>query len=68
MTLYASRDPVRPTHQEILEEEHTRADQVVDVFPRCCRIMEIRKTSLDRWLFPEDSEVGDVLDAMLGEA
>lgn len=35
-------DPMRPAHQEILEEEQTRADYVIDVFPRCRCIMEIR--------------------------
>lgn len=34
-------DPPRSPYQEILEEEHTRVDHVVDVFPICHRIITI---------------------------
>lgn len=41
MTLDAQGDPPKPTHQEILKEEHGRANHVVDVLHACRRIMDL---------------------------
>ena len=41
MVQVAPKDPLSPTHQEILEEEHAQLDHVHDVLPGCLRIVEI---------------------------
>lgn len=41
MVQVATRDPTRPAHQKILEEEHTQLDHAHDVLPICRRIVEI---------------------------
>lgn len=48
MTPDALRDTPRPAHQEILEEEQTRAYHVVDMLSRCHRIVELGQTNIDR--------------------
>lgn len=48
MTLDALGYPYMPSHQEILEEEQAREDHVIDVFPRCRRIMEILHADIDK--------------------
>lgn len=68
MIPHALGDPCRPAHQEILEDEQTWEDHVVDVFPRCRPIMEIVHTSIDIRLFPDGPDVRDVLDALIREA
>lgn len=67
ITSDTSGDPHRPTHQEIIEEEQVRAYRVVDVLPRCHRIMELEKAGIDK-KNPYDSEVRDVLEAIIKEA
>lgn len=42
------------------------ADHVFDMLSRCLRIIEIEQTSINKWLFLDDSEVRDVLDAIMG--
>lgn len=44
----ALRDPPRPAHQDILEEEQAMTYHVVDVLPRCRYIMQIMKECIDR--------------------
>lgn len=41
-------DPLKSTHQEILEEKQAREDHIVDVLPKCRRIMEIGHVDIDR--------------------
>lgn len=64
----ALEDPPRATHQEIREEESGRANNVVDVLHIWRCIMEIAQVIIDRWLFPNDYEVMDVVDVMMAKA
>lgn len=63
----APRDPLKLAHQEILKEEQDKADHVIDVLPRYCRIMELRQEGINIRLFSDWYEVRDVLDALMGE-
>lgn len=65
MKLDALGHPPISTYQDILEEEQAMANYVVDVLPRYCCIMEIGKVGIDKELFSDDSEVRDVLPAMI---
>lgn len=56
------------TQQEILEEEQTIVDYVVDAFPRYRRIMDLALTGIDMGVFPKDSDVRDIVDAIFTEA
>lgn len=42
----------RSTHQEILDEDQTRTDYVVDVLPICLCILYLIHRSIDRCDFP----------------
>lgn len=55
MTPDAHGDPPRPTHQEILEEEHARINHIIDVLPACQRITE-------------DTHVREIIATILSEA
>lgn len=68
MVHVAPRDPPRPAHQEILEEDHAQLGHVDDIFPRCCCIVEIVQVDIDRGIFPDGSGVRKVLDAITTEA
>ena len=57
MTLYAPGDPPRSAQREILKEEQTREDHVVDVLPRCPRIMDLMQACIYIRVFTEDSDV-----------
>lgn len=59
--------PPRSTHQEILEEEHTRAYHAIDVFPICNCIVAIGKDTITRGKFEEDTPHMTTLQAILGE-
>lgn len=64
----APRDPSRPAHQEILDEENAQLDHTDDVLPRCRCIMEISRADIDERIFPDGSGVTRVLDAIMVEA
>lgn len=64
----APGDPSRPTHQEIIEEEHTQLGHAHDVLPRCRCIVEIAQEAIDKCIFPDGSEVRHVLDAIMTDA
>lgn len=61
-------DPLRPTHQEILEKEQTRLDHTDDFLPRCRRIVEIVRADINEGIFPGGFNVRGVLDAIMTEA
>lgn len=48
MTLDAEGDPLRSAHREILEEEQTKVDHIVDVLSICHYIVTIRRESITR--------------------
>lgn len=56
MTPDVAGDPPRPTHHEILKEEHTRAYHVVDVLLRCQYIMDITLAGIDNKVFTKGSK------------
>lgn len=60
-------DPPRPAHQEILEEEQAQLDHVEDALLRCHYIVEIAREDIDRGIFPDGSDVRQVLDAIMME-
>lgn len=41
MVQNSPKNPLRPAHHEVLEEEQTQLDHAEDVLPRCRRIIEI---------------------------
>lgn len=53
MTLDAEGDPLRSAHREILEEEQTKVDHIVDVLSICHYIVTIRRESITRGEFRE---------------
>ncbi|KAI5416015.1 uncharacterized protein LOC127073444 [Lathyrus oleraceus] len=64
----APGDPHRSAHQEIPKEEKTQLNHVKDVFPRCCRIIEIAHACIDRAIFSDGSDLRQVLDAIMTKA
>lgn len=68
MVQAAPRYPPRSTHQEILEEKQARLDHAHDVLPRCRCIVEIVHASVDKGIFPNDSNVREVLHVIMTEA
>lgn len=58
MVQTALGDLLRLSRQKILE----------DVFPRCHRIVEIAQAGIDRGIFPDGSDVRQVLDVILTDA
>lgn len=64
----APGDPLRPSHQEILEGEQSQLDYTEDGLPRCRRIMKIVQTSIDKGIFPDGSDVRQFLDVIMTEA
>lgn len=52
----------------MLEGDETLLDHVHDALPRCRHIMEIAQTNIDRGIFPDGSEVREVLDDIMKEA
>lgn len=68
MVHVAPGGPPRPSHQGILEEEQLQLDHVKDVLPKCHCIMEITHACIDRGIFPDRSNVRQVLDAIMTEA
>lgn len=64
-----SEDPLRPSHQEILEEDQTQLDHAENVLPICHRcIVEIVHACIDKGIFSDGSDVKHVLDAIMTEA
>lgn len=51
MTLDAEGDPLRSVHREILEEEQTKVNHIVDVLSICHYIVTIRRESITRGEF-----------------
>lgn len=60
-------DPSRPDHQEIQEEERAQLDYAEDVLLRCRRIVEVVQADIDICIFPDGSDVRQVLDAIMKE-
>lgn len=50
-------DPSRPGHREIIEYVRASLDHAYDVLLRCCRIVEIVHTCIDRGIFPDGYKV-----------
>lgn len=65
MVQAALGDPSMLAHQEISEEEQTQLDHAKDVLPRCFYIEE---EGIDRDIFPDESDVRQVLDDIMTEA
>ncbi|CAL5194313.1 unnamed protein product [Lathyrus oleraceus] len=55
--LVAPGDPLRPSHQEILEDEHSQLDHPHDVLSRCRCIVEIVQAGIYRGVFPNGFEL-----------
>lgn len=55
MTLDAEGDPPRSAHQDILEDEQTMADHVVDVLPIYHRIVAIKRADIKIGEFGNDT-------------
>ena len=68
MVQTSPEDPPRPSHQEKLEEEQTQLDNAHDVLLRCRRIMEIVQEDIDICIFPDGSDVRQVLYTIMTEA
>lgn len=67
MTLNAKEYSPRLAHQEILENQHTIANYVVDVLLVCQHIMAIGQTNVKRGEFLEGSLVRVTIEAVLSE-
>lgn len=61
-------DPSRPTHQEILEEEHAQLDHAQDVFPRCFHFIEIAHADIHSGIFLDRSNLRQILYAIMTKA
>lgn len=48
MTPYAFGDSPRPSHHEILEEEHDSSDHVADVLCTCRYIINLVRAGIDK--------------------
>ena len=68
MVWAALGDPLRPAHQELLEEEKAQLDHVEDVLPRYHCIVEIAHACIDRGIFLDGSDVRQILDVIMTEA
>lgn len=68
MVLASLGDLLSLAHQDILEKEQTQLDHVHDVLPRCRCIMETVYASIDKGIFPNGSEVRQILYAIMTEA
>lgn len=68
MVQTAPGDPPRPTHNEILKDEHAQLDHVKNILSRFRCIVQIAQTDIDKDFFPNGSDVSQVLDAIMMEA
>lgn len=67
MTPDVEVNPLSPAHSEILDEEHTRSDHVVDVLVICHHIVAIGIEVITKGEFEEDTLYMATLQAILAE-
>lgn len=68
MILNIPEDPSKACHQEILEEKEAMTDYVVDVLPRCRRIIDFARAGINKKVFLNGTLGRNIVDDILNVA